>query len=101
MLGNPTSTPTSGRPRTPKTTTKAPEPQADPVLQLQRRGELPQASARVGHRGLPQHLHDHVVGAGVIAEQPVRPLAMILLMLINDTALMIVAAAVVLWPGTS
>ena len=33
------------------------------------------------------------IGAGVIAEQPVRPLAMILLMLVNDTALMIAAAA--------
>lgn len=33
------------------------------------------------------------IAAGVIAEQPVRPLAMILLMLVNDTALMIAAAA--------
>ncbi|MFN8228386.1 MAG: TetR family transcriptional regulator [Mycobacterium sp.] len=33
------------------------------------------------------------IAAGVIAEQPVRPLAMILLMLVNDTALMITAAA--------
>ena len=33
------------------------------------------------------------IAAGVITEQPVRPLAMILLMLVNDTALMIAAAA--------
>lgn len=50
-----------------------------------------QAEQARGLAPIERHILD-AIEAGVIEEQPVRPLAMILLMLVNDTALMIAAA---------
>lgn len=50
-----------------------------------------QAEQARGLAPIEARIHD-AIDAGVIEEQPVRPLAMILLMLVNDTALMIAAA---------